>query len=257
MMEAHIFEAMENNVFGTYNVAVAAAQHGVEDFVMISSDKAVRPTSIMGVTKRVSELLLLDLQNGRTKYVVVRFGNVLGSSGSVVPILKKQIARGGPVTVTHAEMRRFFMTVPEACQLVLQAAVIGNGGQICVLDMGEPVKIVDLARSLILLSGLRPDIDIKIEFTGIRPGEKLYEELSTMLEDTLPTTHEKIRIFMGSGAPQGDMLTCLSQLQELCGTRDAGRLVVALKEIVPDYTPSSHLLKRVIENRPLATSATL
>jgi FlaA1/EpsC-like NDP-sugar epimerase len=249
LMEAHIFEAIENNVFGTYNVASAAAKHGVEDFVMISSDKAVRPTNIMGATKRVAELLLLALQNGRTKYVAVRFGNVLGSNGSVIPIFKKQIAAGGPVTVTHAEMRRFFMTIPEACQLVLQAAVIGEGGQICVLDMGEPIKIVDLARDLILLSGLRPGEDIKIEFTGMRPGEKLYEELNTMFENTAPTAHEKIRIFVGNGMPEGDMLTWLSCLRKICGARDVGRLVVALKEIVLDYSPSAHLLKRVIETR--------
>ena len=249
LMEAHVFEAIENNVFGTYNVAVAAAEYGVEDFVMISSAKAVRPTNIMGATKRVAELLLLALQNGRTKYVAVRFGNVLGSNGSVVPIFKKQIAAGGPVTVTHPDMRRFFMTIPEACQLVLQAAVIGVGGQICVLDMGEPVKIVDLARNLILLSGLRPDTDIKIEFTGMRPGEKLYEELSTMLEDTVPTAHEKIRIYVGNGMPAGDMVTWLDCLREICETRDVGRLVIALKEIVLDYSPSTHLLKRVIEPR--------
>ncbi len=257
MMEAHVFEAVENNVFGTYNVAMAAAEHGVEDFVMISSDKAVRPTNIMGATKRIAELLLLALQNGRTKYVAVRFGNVLGSNGSVIPIFKKQIAMGGPVTVTHPDMRRFFMTIPEACQLVLQAAVIGEGGQICVLDMGEPVKIVDLARNLILLSGLRPDEDIKIEFTGTRPGEKLYEELNTMIEETVPTTHEKIRIFVGNGMPEGDMLGWLSRLHEICEARDAGRLVVALKEIVFDYSPSAHLLKRVIQNldRRAATAA--
>jgi FlaA1/EpsC-like NDP-sugar epimerase len=249
LMEAHVFEAIENNVFGTYNVAVLAAKHGVEDFVMISSDKAVRPTNIMGATKRVAELLLLALQNGRTKYVAVRFGNVLGSNGSVIPIFKKQIAAGGPVTVTHPDMRRFFMTIPEACQLVLQAAAIGEGGQICVLDMGEPIKIVDLARDLILLSGLRPDQDIKIEFTGMRPGEKLYEELSTMLENTAPTAHEKIRIFVGNGMPEGDMLTWLSCLREICEVRDVGRLVVTLKEIVLDYSPSTHLLKRVIESR--------
>jgi FlaA1/EpsC-like NDP-sugar epimerase len=160
LMEAHAFEAIENNVLGTYNLAVSAADHGVEDFVMISSDKAVRPTNVMGATKRVAELLLLAIQNGRTKYVAVRFGNVLGSNGSVIPIFKKQIAAGGPVTVTHPEMRRFFMTIPEACQLVLQASAIGEGGQICVLDMGEPMKIVDLARNLILLSGLKPDEDI-------------------------------------------------------------------------------------------------
>ena len=245
MMEAHVFEAVENNVFGTYNVAVAAAEHGVEDFVMISSDKAVRPTNVMGATKRVAELLLLALQDGRTKYVAVRFGNVLGSNGSVIPIFKKQIAAGGPVTVTHPDMRRFFMTIPEACQLVLQAAVIGQGGQICVLEMGEPVKIVDLARDLILLSGLRPDEDIKIEFTGMRPGEKLYEELNTMLENTAPTTHEKIRIFVGNGMPEGDMVAWINYLREICKARDAGRLVVALKEIVLDYSPSTHLLKRV------------
>jgi FlaA1/EpsC-like NDP-sugar epimerase len=249
MMEAHVFEAVENNVFGTHNVAMAAAEHGVQDFVMISSDKAVRPTNVMGATKRVAELLLLALQNGQTKYVAVRFGNVLGSNGSVIPIFKRQIAAGGPVTVTHPEMRRFFMTIPEACQLVLQASAIGEGGQICVLDMGEPVKIVDLARDLILLSGLRPDDDIKIEFTGMRPGEKLYEELSTMLEDTVPTVHEKIRIFVGNGMPEGDMLMWLSCLREICEARDAGRLVVALKEIVLDYSPSAHLLKRVIETR--------
>jgi FlaA1/EpsC-like NDP-sugar epimerase len=249
LMEAHVFEAIENNVFGTYNVAIAAAEHGVEDFVMISSDKAVRPTNVMGATKRVAELLLLGLQNGRTKYVAVRFGNVLGSNGSVIPIFKKQIAAGGPVTVTHPDMRRFFMTIPEACQLVLQAAAIGEGGQICVLDMGELVKIVDLARNLILLSGLRPDEDIKIEFTGMRPGEKLYEELSTLLEDTAPTAHEKIRIFVGNGIPEGDMVMWLDCLRAICERRDLGRLVVALKEIVPDYNPSTHLLKRVLETQ--------
>ena len=249
LMEAHVFEAVENNVFGTYNVACAAEAHGVEDFVMISSDKAVRSTNVMGATKRVAELLLLALQNGRTKFVAVRFGNVLGSNGSVIPIFKKQIAAGGPVTVTHPDMRRFFMTIPEACQLVLQAAVNGVGGQICVLDMGEPVKIVDLARNLILLSGLRPGQDIKIEFSGMRPGEKLYEELSSLLEDTAPTAHEKVRIFVGNGTPQGDLASWLSALRKACETRDVGRLVIGLKEIVLDYSPSTHLLKRVIETR--------
>ena len=249
LMEAHVFEAIENNVFGTYNVAAAAAENGVADFVMISSDKAVRPTNVMGTTKRIAELILRALQNGRTKYVAVRFGNVLGSTGSVIPIFKKQIAAGGPVTVTHPEMRRFFMTIPEACQLVLQAAVIGQGGQICVLDMGQPVKIVDLARNLILLSGFRPDEDVKIEFTGMRPGEKLYEELSSLLEDTVPTEHEKIRIFVGDAIEEEDIQCWLDTLREISETRDMGRLIVALKEIVLDYNPSTHLLRRVLRPR--------
>jgi FlaA1/EpsC-like NDP-sugar epimerase len=247
LMEAHVFEAIENNVFGTYNVAQTAIRHGVEDFVMISSDKAVRPTNVMGATKRIAELLLLALQNGGTQFVAVRFGNVLGSNGSVIPIFKKQILAGGPITVTHPEMRRFFMTIPEACQLVLQASAIGKGGQICVLDMGQPVKIVELARNLILLSGLIPDEDIKIEFTGTRPGEKLYEELSTLLEDTVPTEHDKVRIFVGNGVPEDDLQTWLGSLHDICESRDIGRLVVALKEIVFDYNPSTHLLRRILE----------
>ncbi len=255
LMETHVFEAVENNVFGTYNVAASAAKHGVEDFVLISSDKAVRPTNVMGATKRVAELFLLALQNGRTKYVAVRFGNVLGSNGSVIPIFKKQIASGGPVTVTHPEMRRFFMTIPEACQLVLQASAMGDGGQVRVLDMGQPVKIVDLARNLILLSGLKPDEDMKIKFTGMRPGEKLYEELNTLLEDTVPTTHEKIRIHIGSGMPTGDVQAWLGVLHDICEARDTGRLVVALKEMVLDYNPSTYLLKHIIQPLTIAPVA--
>jgi FlaA1/EpsC-like NDP-sugar epimerase len=256
MMEEHVFEAIENNVFGTYNVAKSAEDHGVEDFVMISSDKAVRPTNVMGATKRIAELLLLGMQNGRTRYVAVRFGNVLGSNGSVIPIFKQQIASGGPVTVTHPDMRRFFMTIPEACQLVLQASAIGKGGQICVLEMGQPVKIVDLARNLILLSGLKPDEDIKIQFTGMRPGEKLYEELSTLLDDTVPTEHEKVRVFVGNGMPEGDVQSWLRSLRQICDARDAGSLVVALKEIVLDYSPSTQLLKRVIEHQDMNPTLT-
>ncbi|MGC1943223.1 MAG: nucleoside-diphosphate sugar epimerase/dehydratase, partial [Candidatus Acidiferrales bacterium] len=196
LMESHVFEAFQNNVLGTYNVATMAARFGVGDFVLISSDKAVRPTSVMGLTKHIAELLVSSLQNGTTKYVSVRFGNVLGSNGSVVAIFKEQIAAGGPVTITHPEMRRYFMTIPEAAQLVLQASTMGRGGEVFVLDMGQPMKIVDLAQNMILLSGRRPE-DVRIEFTGVRPGEKLYEELSTLEEETLPTYHEKIRIFSG------------------------------------------------------------
>ena len=250
LMERHVFEAVENNVFGTYNVAIAAARHNIDGFVLISSDKAVRSTNVMGATKRVGELLLQSMQNGGTQYVMVRFGNVLGSSGSVIPIFKKQIAAGGPVTVTHPEMRRYFMTIPEACQLVLQAAAIAEGGQVCVLDMGQPVKIVDLARNLILLSGLKPDEDIRIEYSGIRPGEKLYEELSTLLEDTMPTDHSKVRIYTGNGLPHEDLESWLNTLREVCRSRDVGRLIIALKETVPDYNPSADLLRKLIS--PLA-----
>ncbi len=248
LMETHVFEAIENNVFGTWNTAMAANDYGVARFVLISSDKAVRPTNVMGATKRVTELLLLQMQSRSTKYVAVRFGNVLGSNGSVIPIFKRQIAAGGPVTVTHPEMRRFFMTIPEACQLVLQAAVIGDNGEICVLDMDQPVRIADLARNLILLSGLRPDEDIQIEFTGIRPGEKLYEELNLFCEETVPTSHEKIRIFTGKRASQHDAASILALLRDVCASRDTGALVLALKEIVTDYSPSIQLLRYMVKD---------
>ncbi len=240
MMEDNIFEAVENNVLGTATVAQAAEEAGIHDFVMISSDKAVNPVNIMGATKRGAELVIRDMKGCRTKYVSVRFGNVLGSSGSVVPTFKQQIAKGGPVTVTHPEMRRYFMTIPEAVQLVIQASTMGNGGEIFVLDMGDPVKIVDLARRLILLSGLRPDHDIRIEFTGARPGEKLYEELNLDEEATLPTFHPKIKVF-GSGPRPEDLAVQLKSIQALCQSRDELGLLAALCRLVPDYAPGIHL----------------
>ncbi len=252
MMEDHIFEAVENNVFGTWNVACAAAQYGVADFVMISSDKAVRPTSIMGLTKRVAELLIHGMQNGETRYVSVRFGNVLGSNGSVIPLFKSQIAGGGPVTVTHPDMRRYFMTIPEASQLVLQASTMGTGGELFVLDMGQPVRIVDLARNLILLSGLRPDHDIRIEFTGTRPGEKLYEELNTLDEETLPTWHEKIKIFAGNGVPPEGMTPHIDSIRLYCEERDTRALILHLKDLVPDYNPSGHILRSILGSATLS-----
>ncbi len=251
LMEAHVFEALENNVLGSYTAALAAAKYGLEDFVMISSDKAVRPTSIMGVSKRLAELAVNSLQNGRTRFVSVRFGNVLGSNGSVIPLFKKQIAAGGPVTVTHPSMQRYFMTIPEASQLVLQASTMGKGGEIFVLDMGAPVKIVDLARNLILLSGLRPDEDIRIEFTGVRPGEKLYEELSAFEESTVPTAHEKVKVFTGPSLTCQDMKETILALQRICAARDLAQLVLRLKEIVPEYNPSSHVLQRIVAEKSL------
>ena len=244
LMEAHAFEAIENNVFGTLNVVQAARHFGVREFVMISSDKAVRPANVMGATKRMAELVVRSLQPENGRYVSVRFGNVLGSNGSVVPIFKDQIARGGPVTVTHPEMSRYFMTIPEACQLVLQASTMGRGGEIFVLDMGEPVKIVDLARNLILLSGLRPDVDIRIEFTGTRPGEKLAEELSVLEEGLLATHHEKIRVFSGL-APDWDTLAkSLNTLRSACSARTLMDLICGMREIVPEYRPSEELSAR-------------
>jgi len=243
LMESSIFEAIDNNVFGTWNVALAARDCGVNDFVLISSDKAVRPSSIMGATKRLDELLILALREQKTRYMAVRFGNVLGSNGSVIPLFKSQIAAGGPVTVTHPEMRRYFMTIPEAAQLVLQASAMGHGGEIFVLDMGQPLKIIDLARNLILLSGLRPGIDIRIEFTGVRPGEKLFEELNLFDEETVPTHHEKIKIFLGNGVPDGDMADHLKTLRAHCDARDMRSVVLFLKDMVPEYNPSAHILR--------------
>jgi FlaA1/EpsC-like NDP-sugar epimerase len=213
---------------------------------MISSDKAVRPTSIMGVTKRVAEFLARSLENGSTKFVSVRFGNVLGSSGSVVPLFKKQIAAGGPVKVTHPEMRRYFMTIPEAVQLVLQASTMGKGGEIFVLNMGDPVKIVDLATNLILLCGLRPEKDIPIEFTGLRPGEKLYEELCTLEEGLHPTFHDDIRIYHGNGSATDDVEGHVDRIRAECKERDGRALLLHLKELVPDYNPSCQILRELL-----------
>lgn len=245
LMERHVFEAIENNVAGTHNVAMAAAEFGAEDFVLISSDKAVRPTNIMGATKRAAELVIRSFQNGGPRYVSVRFGNVLGSNGSVVPIFQKQIAAGGPVTVTHPEMQRYFMTIPEAAQLVLQASVMGRGGETFVLNMGAPVRIVDLARQLILLSGLNPGEDIRIEFTGIRPGEKLCEELQLSGERTLPTCHEKISVFAGPCLPFEQVVRHLARLRNACETRDLRSVVIELERMVPDYALGEELAQRL------------
>ena len=237
LMELNPGEAIKNNVVGTRTVADAADKYGAENFVMISTDKAVNPTSIMGSSKRVAEIYTQDLnRTSKTHFVTVRFGNVLGSNGSVVPIFKNQIAAGGPVTVTHPEMRRYFMTIPEASQLVLQAAAMGKGGEIFVLDMGEPVKIVDLAKELITLSGFRPGEDIEIIFTGTRPGEKLFEELSIKGEDMIPTRHSKIGIWTNNVKISREQLhQMIGSLVSMADTQDYKQIVAAIKQLVPEF----------------------
>ncbi len=236
LMEWNPGEAVKNNILGTRNLADVADAAGVGEFVMISTDKAVRPSSVMGVSKRVAEIYVQALaQRSRTRFVMVRFGNVLGSNGSVLPIFREQIARGGPVTVTHPDMTRYFMTIPEACQLVLQAASMGKGGEVFILDMGEPVKIMELAHDLIRLSGLRPGRDIEIRITGIRPGEKLSEELSLEEEGACATSHPRILI----GRPkvvEWELVTRhLEELARLALGTDAGPIHAKLKEVVPEY----------------------
>jgi FlaA1/EpsC-like NDP-sugar epimerase len=248
MMEAHLFEAVENNILGTHQVARAASIGGAETLVLVSSDKAVRPVNIMGATKRMAELVCLGAgqTEPRMRFLAVRFGNVLGSSGSVIPLFRRQIAAGGPVTVTHPEMRRFLMTVAEAAQLVLQAAAMGAGGEVFALNMGEPVRILDLARRMIRLSGLEPDFDIRIEFSGMRPGEKLCEELSAYEENTVPTPHAQIRVFTGKGVAREALARCLHDLRHTVETRDAAGAVLSLKQLIPEYNPSAFVLERAL-----------
>jgi FlaA1/EpsC-like NDP-sugar epimerase len=254
LMESQIFEAVENNVFGTRNVAQAAADFDAADFVLISSDKAVRPANVMGATKRLAEMVVQSMAGSktvRTGFRAVRFGNVLDSSGSVIPVFRRQIAAGGPITVTHPEMRRFFMTIPEAAQLVLEAAAMGCGGEIFALEMGEPVRILDLARKMVLLSGLEPGRDIRIEFSGIRPGEKLYEEISAYEEDTLPTPHSHIRIF-SAPPPSCELARSLETLHLAICDGDVGGVLQGLRELVPGYNPSDFVLRR--SNRAFAAT---
>ena len=255
LMEKHVFAAVETNIFGTWNVARAAAEYGVDDFVMISTDKAVRPTSMMGATKRTAELLIRTLQQeSGTRFVAVRFGNVLGSNGSVVPVFKEQIAAGGPVTVTHPEITRYFMTIPEAAQLVLQSFSIGKGGEVFVLEMGDPVKIADLAKNLILLSGLQPERDIEIQFTGLRPGEKMFEELNLQDECLLPTSHTKIRSYVcHQNLDAMRIKASLHRLQAVVEGQDIAGLVLLLKELVPDYNPGTDLLRAALSVKPYNT----
>ncbi|MBE0548845.1 MAG: polysaccharide biosynthesis protein, partial [Rubrivivax sp.] len=241
LMEEHnAAAALRNNTLGTYHAALAAAEAGAERFVLISTDKAVNPTNVMGATKRAAEMVVSSLAtlHPGTRFMAVRFGNVLGSSGSVIPKFKEQIARGGPVTVTHPDIIRYFMTIPEAARLVLQAAAIGESGQVLVLDMGEPVKIVDLARDLIRMAGHTPQ-EIVIEFTGLRPGEKLFEELLAGADDTLPTPVPRLRVArLAASAGRVDELLAWLLAQPAAGLEDDASVRARLRAVVAEYGPN-------------------
>ena len=240
LMEYQPEEAVLNNVVGFVNTAEPAGQYGVERFVLISTDKAVNPTSVMGATKRLTEKLgqAMNKKYPHTKYMAVRFGNVLGSRGSVVPLFKKQIEAGGPITVTHPDITRYFMTIPEASQLVIEAGSLGEGGEVFVLEMGKPVKIVDLAKNMIKLSGHVPGKDIKIEFTGLRPGEKLFEELMTAEEGTEVTTHAKIRKAILSDE---DPHVLKQQYDKLIALQDGDAIIEQMKQMIPTYKPNHNI----------------
>ncbi len=236
MQEHQPAEAVKTNVFGTQNAAQAAQAAGAGHFVLVSTDKAVRPTNVMGATKRVAEMLIQGFNSaGPTRFTAVRFGNVIGSSGSVIPLFQEQIARGGPVTVTHPDVVRYFMSIPEAAQLILQAGAMGEGGEIFILDMGNPVRILDIARDLIRLNGLVPDEDIAIEFIGLRPGEKLFEELITEGENIVPTSHDKIMVLRGNSCDRGMIERSIEELLTDIHHLDEPAIKRKLGEIVPEY----------------------
>ena len=236
LMEASPREAIKNNVFGTYNLAVTADKFGVDKFVMISTDKAVNPTNVMGASKRLCEMIIQCMENiSETDFVAVRFGNVLGSNGSVIPLFKRQIENGGPVKVTHKDVIRFFMTIPEAAQLVIQAACYANGGEIFILDMGKPVKIYNLAENLIKLSGYQPNVDIKIEIVGLRPGEKLYEELLMSSDNLHHTQHQKIFVDKPESLSYDALKESLALLQKAVDNRDDDEVRSVLEKVVPTY----------------------
>ena len=255
LMEGNPSEAVMTNILGTKCVADLAVRFGVKKFVMISTDKAVNPTNVMGCSKRIAEIYVQALNNHlragtsrHTEFVTTRFGNVLGSNGSVIPIFKKQIEEGGPVTVTHPEITRFFMTIPEACQLVLEAGTMSNGGEIFIFDMGQSVRILDLARKMIRLSGREPDRDIEIVFTGLREGEKLYEELLNNSENTLPTHHNKILIAQVREYEYNEVNKFVDLFHDLVHDANELKMVALMKEIVPEYK-SNYSRYEVLDNR--------
>lgn len=242
MMELHPWMAVDNNIIGTINVAETAKEFNVDRFVFVSTDKAVRPTNVMGTSKRITELYIqnqVNIENNKTKFMTVRFGNVIGSSGSVIPLFKKQIAEGGPVTVTHPDIIRYFMTIPEACQLILQAGSMTSGGECYILDMGEPVNIDNMARDLIKFSGFEPDVDIDIIYTGLRPGEKLFEELIIEGEGIVKTDHKDIMVLKSTINDLDVLNINIEKLAELSQLQDSGRIIDKMKEMVPEFKPEN------------------
>ena len=250
-MEAHPDEAVKNNIVGTKNLIDSAIKHHVEAFILVSSDKSVNPTSVYGASKRVTEKLIQCKANRNgTKFIAVRFGNVIGSRASVLPNFKRQIAKGGPVTVTHREATRYFMTIPEAVQLLIQAGAMGNGGEILMLDMGDPIKILDLAQDLIRLSGLELDKDIKIDFTGLEPGEKLYEELLTPQEGVTATKHQRIFVAQLETIEEEQLLSQIGELAKFADILDTDAIIAKLQELVPTYEPNRAFVQsREVENQ--------
>jgi FlaA1/EpsC-like NDP-sugar epimerase len=248
LMETSPIEAIKNNIFGTKNLIDTASQHSIESFVMISTDKAVNPTNVMGATKRFAEFLTINMNSvSKTKFSTVRFGNVLGSNGSVIPIFKEQLKKGGPLTVTHPEIKRFFMLIPEAVHLVLIAAASGKGGELFVLDMGDPIKIIDFAENFIRLSGFIPYKEIKIEFTGLRPGEKLYEELFDKSEKIIPTSHKKIMIAVPEVPSMTDLAISFSDLELAVQNYSIDEVIPIIQKIVPNF--KNQTSERTVENR--------
>jgi FlaA1/EpsC-like NDP-sugar epimerase len=252
LMEENPFEAIRVNVFGTRMLADLSMRYNTERFVMVSTDKSVNASNVMGATKRLAEIYsqsLNTITGQKTRFITTRFGNVLGSNGSVIPIFRKQIEDGGPVTVTHPDITRFFMTIPEACQLVLEAGAMGKGGEIFMFDMGQPVRIVDMARNMIRLSGLQPDTDIKIVFSGLRPGEKLFEELLNTDENTIPTHHPRIMIARVNPANHDQIVSQLEQLEAVWKTGDDFEMVRIIKNIVPDFRSNNSIFESL--DKPL------
>jgi FlaA1/EpsC-like NDP-sugar epimerase len=245
MMERNPAEAVLTNIQGTLILSDIAHRHKVKKFVMISTDKAVNPTNVMGASKRVSEIYIQSFNNcSETAFITTRFGNVLGSNGSVIPRFRKQIEEGGPVTVTHPEITRYFMTIPEACRLVLEAGAMGKGGEIYIFDMGQPIRIVELAKKMIRLSGFEPGKDIEIVYTGLRDGEKLYEELLNNEEDTIPTHHPKILKARVREYDYPYVVSMIELFEELINDRNEIKILALMKEIVPEYKSNLYELPR-------------